>query len=276
MSTLHSDLATTNLHVPGYRQDSDPGAVGAGKYWVDSSGGTGAWVLKVRNAGDTDWEEIASGGGSSTFHGARVKRTSTQSITAGAFATVNAFDSEDFDTDTYHFTSAAALTGTVTKTASSTTLTGSGTSFTTELSVGQVISVPGTAAEVRVVTAIGSNTSLTVNTAFANSAAGQTATRVSSAIAIPSSLAGYHQVGFQGALAAGAGETYGRIILNGNTSSVIATNGGANGSANEVTLNFWNVWNFSAWDYIEVQLFVTNTRNFVAANNSLVIARLGS
>jgi hypothetical protein len=61
--SAHSSLVTTNLHVPGYRQDSDPGAVGAGRYWVDSSGGTGAWILKVRNAADSGWEEVASGGG---------------------------------------------------------------------------------------------------------------------------------------------------------------------------------------------------------------------
>lgn len=60
--SAHSALTTTNLHVPGYLTGSDPGAVGAGKYWVDTTGGTGAWVLKVRNAGDTDWEEIVSGG----------------------------------------------------------------------------------------------------------------------------------------------------------------------------------------------------------------------
>lgn len=58
--SAHSALTTTNLHVPGYRQDSDPGAVGAGKYWIDSSGGTGTWILKIRNAVDSGWETLAS------------------------------------------------------------------------------------------------------------------------------------------------------------------------------------------------------------------------
>jgi len=60
----HPDLVGTALHVPGYVQSADPGAVGAGKYWVDTTGGTGAWVLKVRNAANTGWEPVASGGGS--------------------------------------------------------------------------------------------------------------------------------------------------------------------------------------------------------------------
>lgn len=61
-STAHSSLSGVNLHVPGYRQDADPGAVGAGKYWIDSSAGTGSWTLKVRNAADTGWESIVSSG----------------------------------------------------------------------------------------------------------------------------------------------------------------------------------------------------------------------
>ncbi len=60
----HSEFVGTELHVPGYMQGTDPGAVGAGKYWIDTSGGSGSWELKVRNAADTGWETIASGGGS--------------------------------------------------------------------------------------------------------------------------------------------------------------------------------------------------------------------
>jgi hypothetical protein len=48
--------------------------------------------------------------------------------------------------------------------------------------VGQIISVPGTAAERRIVTAIASNTSLTVSAAYAYTASGQTCTRVNSGI----------------------------------------------------------------------------------------------
>jgi hypothetical protein len=90
--SAHSSLVTTNLHVPGYRQDSDPGAVGAGKYWVDSSGGTGAWTLKVRNAADSGWEEIASGGGGGgiTEHD-YVERTTNLTVTPTTDATAAAF-----------------------------------------------------------------------------------------------------------------------------------------------------------------------------------------
>lgn len=76
-----------------------------------------------------------------------------------------------------HFASAAALTGTVAKTASSGAVVGTGTLFTSELTVGQVISIPGTAAEEVVVTVITDNTHITVAPVLANSASGQTATR---------------------------------------------------------------------------------------------------
>ena len=58
----HNSLETTNLHVPGYAQPSDPGAVGAGKMWTDTSGGAGFWVTKMRNATNTAWEVIGVSG----------------------------------------------------------------------------------------------------------------------------------------------------------------------------------------------------------------------
>lgn len=62
---FHADATTTELHVPAYVQDTDPGAVGAGIMWIDTSAGAGLWVSKLRNTGDTDWEEIGKtpGGG---------------------------------------------------------------------------------------------------------------------------------------------------------------------------------------------------------------------
>gem|GEM_PF-2899167 len=59
---IHSNLSGTELHVPGYQQATDPGAIGAGKYWVDTSGGASSWVLKVRNDADTGWEDVSSSG----------------------------------------------------------------------------------------------------------------------------------------------------------------------------------------------------------------------
>jgi hypothetical protein len=59
----HHLLTTTQLHVPGYRQSSDPGAVGADIYWVDTSGGSGNWSLKVRNAANTGWEVVSPASG---------------------------------------------------------------------------------------------------------------------------------------------------------------------------------------------------------------------
>ena len=40
-------------------QASDPGAVGPFKLWVDTSGGPGKWILKVRDGGNLSWECLA-------------------------------------------------------------------------------------------------------------------------------------------------------------------------------------------------------------------------
>lgn len=61
MGTLHRNLTGANLHVPGYVTDTDPGAVGAGMLWIDTSGGTGNWAVKIRNPEDDNWE--GAGGG---------------------------------------------------------------------------------------------------------------------------------------------------------------------------------------------------------------------
>lgn len=58
----HETLVTANLHPPGYVQGGDPGAVGAGKLWTDTSGGTGFWVTKMRNIANTGWEVIGISG----------------------------------------------------------------------------------------------------------------------------------------------------------------------------------------------------------------------
>lgn len=58
---LHKDLIDADLHKPGYIQAGDPGAVGAGKMWIDTSDGSGSWKGKIRNAADTDWEEFGGG-----------------------------------------------------------------------------------------------------------------------------------------------------------------------------------------------------------------------
>jgi hypothetical protein len=86
-------------------------------------------------------------------------------------------DTNTFDSDSQHFTSSANLTGTVAKTNGSAALVGTGTLFTSQLSVGQVIDVPGSAVETRVVTSITDDTHLTVAGNYANTSSGQTAAR---------------------------------------------------------------------------------------------------
>jgi hypothetical protein len=67
----------------------------------------------------------------------------------------------------------AVLTGTVAKAAGSATLTGTGTAFLGELSIGDVLAVRGGTTERRTITAIASNTSLTVDTPYDYDATGQ-------------------------------------------------------------------------------------------------------
>lgn len=54
----HKTISDTDLHVFAYIAASDPGAVGAGIGWLDTSDGTGAWILKVRNETNTGWESV--------------------------------------------------------------------------------------------------------------------------------------------------------------------------------------------------------------------------
>ncbi len=56
---LHKNLTTTELHVPGYIASTDPGAVGAGILWIDTSLGTGHWTTNIRNSANTAWELLS-------------------------------------------------------------------------------------------------------------------------------------------------------------------------------------------------------------------------
>jgi hypothetical protein len=185
---------------------------------------------------------------------AALTHSANQSIT-NSTATALAFDTEREDTQDQHFTSSANLTGTVAKTNGSDQLVGTGTSFTTELSVGQLIEVPGTAAEKRVVTAIADNTHLTVNANFANTAAGQTATRKNTALVCRE--AGFYIVGGAVRFATNAtGLRDAVITLNGTQRArqrvMTTTTGG--GAYLTVTTGL----RLALWDYVELQVLQTS------------------
>ena len=64
--TQHRNLSGDKLHEPfSYVQDDDPGAVGAGKYWLDTS--SEPYALKRRNEADDDWVEIGGGGSAVSY-----------------------------------------------------------------------------------------------------------------------------------------------------------------------------------------------------------------
>jgi hypothetical protein len=58
-NNTHSALTGAELHVPGYVQTSDPGAVGAGRLWIDTTLGAGKWAIKLRKADNSGWEYAA-------------------------------------------------------------------------------------------------------------------------------------------------------------------------------------------------------------------------
>jgi hypothetical protein len=207
------------------------------------------------NAGTTIrvYGDPVSAGGTSVGTGTRLRISANQSITT-ATATAIGWDTPDNDADNQHYESTTTLGNTSSKTAGSATLTGSSTAYLTELSVGQVIAVPGTATEKRVVIAIASNTSLTVNTPFVNSASGQSVSRVNTAIV-------FRQPGFytletniySAALSTGA------VVLQYYLNSLTtATSGTAIGQRDPVAINASAGYDlvatrqFQMWDFVEV------------------------
>lgn len=182
--------------------------------------------------------------------GTRVRISADQSITTSGVAQVVNWDTEDLDVDTQHFTSVANLTGTLAKTSASAAVVGTGTSFTTELTVGQVFDLPGTAVETRVVTAITDNTHLTVNATYANTASGQTATRRNSPLVFRQLSFANVEVGIYWASAA-VGSFTTQLRLNGTTViGEVDTPNIAAVDAQSLSINY----QFQQWDYVEVMV----------------------
>ena len=77
---LHKDFIDSDLHVASVIGSSDPGAVGAGKQWVDTTDGTGLWVLKTRNEANTGWLFTPSGGLTPLMGVAQAGQTTQQYI----------------------------------------------------------------------------------------------------------------------------------------------------------------------------------------------------
>ena len=62
MSVEHNTLTGTSLHEAfHYVQNGDPGAVGAGKYWLNTT--SAPYVLSRRDAGNASWVAVGSAGG---------------------------------------------------------------------------------------------------------------------------------------------------------------------------------------------------------------------
>lgn len=182
---------------------------------------------------------VASGTTVAKWRGARVKNTPsggttyTLTIPNNTFTPIT-YNTNIVDTDGFHpITTNTNLTGTVSKTAGSTTITGSGTSFTTQLAVGYPVTIPGgssnfnfegTAADVVVVASITDDTHFTAYVAPVNSASGQTAHLDASVFVVPPGLAGYYQTVL---LSDWAGSTANTFLESSIVPNNIPYNGGA-------------------------------------------------
>lgn len=63
MAKHHEPTGKHAAHQPAFVQAIDPSLdpnneVQFGKAWVDTSGGTGNWVLKIRNEDNDGWETL--------------------------------------------------------------------------------------------------------------------------------------------------------------------------------------------------------------------------
>jgi hypothetical protein len=212
---------------------------------------------------------IAGGGSSFTptedgvFHGAKAYNSAYVAWADQEARPVD-LDTTEFDTDGYHFTSAANLTGTVAKASGSPNITGSSTLFTSELTVNQVISIPGTATEIGVVQTITDNTHLVLWANMANTASGQTAKRRNEYMAVPAGMAGYYRLD--------CGTFIGRTMsqdapftLGTNAASIIgASTTGYYAQPNDVggTSQTTGIAYLNEGDFIWAQLYIDN--NFVS------------
>lgn len=182
MGVQHADIDHTGL--------TGVGGGAAADVTFDPTGLANTAATDVQEALEDFDAAITAASGSSPVGEGFGCQTANATVSGGGTAATLDITTIDDDDDDWHWTDTTAITGTVTKTASSTTLTGSGTSFTTELHPGSVISVPGTATEILAVRSIQSNTSLTLWAAPANSASGQTATRKREYFVVPEGKTG--------------------------------------------------------------------------------------
>lgn len=119
-------------------------------------------------------------------------------VIPNATFTALTYNTNIFDTGGFHpITADSNLTGTVSKTSGSATITGSSTAFLSELSVGDPVRIPGGATyypDIAVVRSIETNTSFTAYQEMQQSASGQTAVLDASAFVVPPGLSGYYDL----------------------------------------------------------------------------------
>lgn len=156
------------------------GTTNAGRLYAHTT--TGAITLGTTAL---TFAQVSGAGGGGTLVSASATHSGTQVIANNVPELINLDTTKDDSGSLHPTTSDTALTGTVAVTNGSTTFTGTGTLFTSEVVVGDVIALPASFVAF-VVTAIASDTSLTVAAAPGFSASGQSVRLYSGALVAPS------------------------------------------------------------------------------------------
>ncbi len=205
----------------------------------------------------TFWLPQGGSGFYGWYGGGTFASVATGAAVTAALSTTTKQSDTPVETAPFHFTSAANLTGTVSKTSGSKNITGSGTLFTTELSVGQVIAIPGTTTQYFVVATITDNTHLTVRTNANNTASGQTAARKNDVLVCPTGGAGYWRimvsVGSSAASGTGSQEVWFLKGTDGITMTLYSGSGGQDSSASNTLLTGETEILLADYDMIQIQ-----------------------
>lgn len=160
----------------------------------------------------------------------------------------------DYGNGPYIVTGASALGGTVAKQSGVTSVVGTGTTFTSDLDPGCVISIPGGGGtDTLVVTAITDDTHLTVATAPANTASGQTASTVATTVVDPTATANVvYQLHFSCKLTHVTAGTRTIALYAKNVLIPFSTRVYTLGATDDLYIDVTVLHRATAWDYFQV------------------------
>lgn len=178
---------------------------------------------------------------------ARLSHSAAQNLANNTLTKVK-FDTERYDSNVQHSTSTAGLTGTVSVTAGSTSIVGTGTAFRSQLYAGSLITV-GSPAQQRVISGVTNDTAATVSAAWGSSTSGTTASSVNTGLVCTTegTYSIWATIGFASSTA-GKREVYLKL----NDANYIGAAIVAPAPGDATLVNIQAGYDLSLWDYVEV------------------------